>query len=55
MPYLLSIDPDNYIGKISPRPVLMLQGDNDSIVNIEDAKHALNAGRPLAARFYLDK
>ena len=38
-PFLLSIDPDNYISKISPRPVLMLQGDNDTTVKLEDANY----------------
>jgi fermentation-respiration switch protein FrsA (DUF1100 family) len=41
-PYLLSIDPDNYISKISPRQVLMLQGDNDTIVKLEDARYTFN-------------
>ena len=51
-PYLLSIDPDNYINKISPRPVLMLQGDNDTIVKLEDAKYTFNlAGEPK--RFFI--
>ncbi len=41
-PYLLSIDPDSYIGKISPRPVFMLQGDVDDITNIEDARYTFS-------------
>lgn len=44
-PYLLSIDPDNYISKISPRPVLMLQGDNDTIVKLEDANYTFNLAK----------
>jgi uncharacterized protein len=44
-PYLLSIDPDRYIDKISPRQVLMLQGDNDSVVKLEDAKYTFNLAK----------
>lgn len=53
-PFLLSVDPDNYIGKISPRPVLMLQGDNDSVVNYQDAEYTFSlANQPK--RFFLAK
>jgi uncharacterized protein len=51
-PYLLSIDPDNYISKISPRPVLMLQGDNDSIVKLEDAEYTFNLAKE-PRRFFI--
>jgi len=37
-PYLLSIDPDHYVSDIAPRPLVMLHGDNDSTVKIDDAK-----------------
>jgi uncharacterized protein len=37
-PYLISIDPDSYIGKISPNKVFMLQGTNDSVVLMKDAE-----------------
>lgn len=43
--YILSIDPDKYIADISPRPVLMLQGDNDSIVSLEDAEYTFNLAK----------
>jgi hypothetical protein len=51
-PYLLSIDPDNYISSISPRPVLMLQGDNDSIVKLEDAQYTFNLAKE-PKRFFI--
>ncbi len=41
-PYFLSIDPDHYISKISPNKVYMLQGDNDTTVNLDDAKATFN-------------
>jgi fermentation-respiration switch protein FrsA (DUF1100 family) len=50
--YLLSIDPDNYIAKISPRPVLMLQGDNDSITSLEDAQYTFNLAKE-PKRFFI--
>ena len=37
-PYLFSVDPDNYIGKISPNYVFMLHSLNDSTVPLKDAK-----------------
>ncbi|MEK6926638.1 MAG: alpha/beta fold hydrolase [Nanoarchaeota archaeon] len=37
-PYLLSVDPDNYIDKISPNYVFMIHSANDSIIPISDAK-----------------
>ena len=36
--YLLSIDPDHYISDISPRPLFMLHGSNDTSVKVDDAK-----------------
>lgn len=36
--YLLSIDPDHYISDISPRPLFMLHGSNDTKVKADDAK-----------------
>jgi len=51
-PYLLSIDPDKYISKISPRPVLMLQGDNDSVVKLEDARYTFNLAKE-PKRFFI--
>ncbi len=43
--YLLSIDPDNYITKISPRPIFMFQGDNDTIVELKDAEYTFNLAK----------
>jgi pimeloyl-ACP methyl ester carboxylesterase len=51
-PYLLSIDPDTYIGKIFPHPVLMLQGDNDSITSLEDAQYTFNLAKE-PKRFFI--
>jgi uncharacterized protein len=36
--YLLSIDPDNYIDKISPNKLFMIHCANDSVVKLEDAQ-----------------
>lgn len=36
--FLLSIDPDQYIKKISPRPVVMIHNINDTIIPIQNAK-----------------
>lgn len=45
--YLVSIDPDHYIGMIKPRYVFMLQGDNDSVVKMQDAEYTYSlAGEP---------
>jgi uncharacterized protein len=38
-PYLLSIDPDHYIADISPRPIFMLHGTNDTTIKPDDAKY----------------
>lgn len=53
-PYLLSIDPDNYIGRISPRSVLMLQGDNDTVVLPQDAEYTFNLAQE-PKRFFTAK
>jgi len=37
-PYLLSIDPDSYISKISPNYIFMLHSYNDSVIPINDAQ-----------------
>ncbi len=37
--YLLSVDPDSYIGRISPNYVFMLQGTNDSVVTLANAEN----------------
>jgi len=45
--YFVSIDPDHYIGLIKPRYTFMLQGDNDSIVKLQDAEYTYSlAGEP---------
>jgi uncharacterized protein len=53
-PYLLSIDPDTYITMISPRPMLMLHGDNDSMVKLEDAQYTFNLAKQ-PKRFFIAK
>ena len=46
-PYLVSIDPDNYISKISPRQVFMIHSSNDSIIPLSDAETTYSlAGQP---------
>lgn len=37
-PYLFSVDPDNYIDKISPNYVFMLHSLNDSMIPLKEAK-----------------
>ena len=44
-PYLMSIDPDNYISDISPREVFMVHGTNDSTVNIKDAEYTFSLAK----------
>jgi uncharacterized protein len=45
--YLVSIDPDHYISKISPRYLMMLQGTNDTVVPLETAQTTFDkAGEP---------
>lgn len=36
--FLLSIDPDNYIAKISPRKLFMIHGSNDTVVSLASAR-----------------
>lgn len=43
--YLISIDPDHYIDKISPRNVMMLQGTNDSVVPLQNAQDTFNKAK----------
>lgn len=54
-PYLLSVDPDNYIGKISPNPVYMLHSLNDSMIKLEDAKITFNLANEPKNFFQVDK
>jgi acetyl esterase/lipase len=52
--YLLSIDPDHYISDISPRPIIMIHGDNDTVVPLALAQNSFNkAGEPK--KFYIAK
>jgi uncharacterized protein len=45
--YLVSIDPDHYISKISPNYLMMLQGTNDTVVTPETAQATFDkAGEP---------
>lgn len=43
--YLISVDPDHYIDKISPRPVFMLHGTNDTTVPLDSAKITFNVAK----------
>ncbi|PIN88927.1 hypothetical protein COU57_06965 [Candidatus Pacearchaeota archaeon CG10_big_fil_rev_8_21_14_0_10_32_14] len=36
--YYNSIDVDNYVDKISPRPIYMLHGSNDTVIPLKDAR-----------------
>jgi len=50
--YMLSVDPDHYINMISPRPVMMFHGSNDSMVSVDDANVTFSlAGEPK--RFFI--
>ncbi|MBI3622992.1 alpha/beta hydrolase [Candidatus Pacearchaeota archaeon] len=44
-PYLLSIDPDHYIDKISPNNVFMLHSLNDSTISINDSKETFSLAK----------
>ena len=51
-PYLLSVDPDNYIGDISPRKVFMFHGDSDKLIPLKEAQITFGrAGEPK--QFYV--
>lgn len=43
--YLLSADPDNYIGDISPNYLFMFHGTNDTMVSMDDAKITFNLAK----------
>jgi fermentation-respiration switch protein FrsA (DUF1100 family) len=50
--YLLSIDPDHYVSKISPRKVFMLHATNDTVIPMQNAKYTFNlANEPK--KFYI--
>ena len=45
--FIAYINPDSYIGKISPRRLLMLHAINDSVISIDDARYTFSlAGEP---------
>lgn len=45
--YLRSIDPDNYVARIAPRPLAMLHDPNDTVVPLADAQRTFEkAGEP---------
>ena len=45
--FLAYINPDNYVGKISPRRLLMLHSINDSVIALSDARNTfILAGEP---------
>ncbi|MDD1718025.1 MAG: alpha/beta hydrolase [Methanoregulaceae archaeon] len=45
--FLLSVDPDVYVGRISPRPIWIFHSRNDSIISFEDGKELFGrAGEP---------
>lgn len=44
-PYLISIDPDHYVGKISPNYVFMIHSSNDSVISLNDSKITFNLAK----------
>ena len=54
IPYLLSIDPDHYIDKISPNKVFMIHGDNDTTITLKDAQETYQIAKD-PKRFYIAK
>jgi len=51
-PYLLSIDPDHYIGKISPNQIFMLHSSNDSVISLHDAQFTFDLAKE-PKKFYV--
>lgn len=43
--YLLSIDPDNYVSRISPNPIFFIQDTNDSVVSLDSVKKTYNKAK----------
>ena len=41
----MSIDPDNYVGKISPRQLIMIHTNNDSVVPLQNAEITLSEAK----------
>lgn len=52
--YLLSIDPDSYIEKISPRDVVMFHSINDSVVQLQVAQHTFSLAKEPKEFFVYD-
>jgi hypothetical protein len=52
--YLISIDPDHYVDKISPRKVFMLHGNNDTMVSLDDAKKTFDIAKEPKKFFVAD-
>lgn len=50
--YLVSVDPDHYIAKISPNFVAMLHGTNDTVVSLKDAQITFNKAKE-PKRFFI--
>jgi uncharacterized protein len=50
--YLISVDPDHYVDKISPRELVMIQTKNDSVVKLEDAQKTFYLAKE-PKKFYL--
>jgi len=50
--YLISVDPDHYIDKISPNKLFMLHGSNDSMINLGDAEQTFSLAKE-PKRFFI--
>lgn len=53
--YLLSIDPNNYIGRISPNKVFMIHSTNDSLIPFKDAQNTFNLANNPKQFYQIDK
>lgn len=53
--FLRSIDPDIYIGDISPNPVIMMHGRNDSMVPLDDARLTFSLAKEPKQFYIYDK
>jgi hypothetical protein len=52
--YLISVDPDHYIDKISPNKLFMLHGSNDSIINLSEAQRTFGLAKEPKRFFIAD-
>jgi len=50
--YLISIDPDHYVDKISPNKLFMIHGSNDSIINLSEAQNTFSLAKE-PKRFFI--